>query len=570
MKKILLIITLFVVHIVIAQKSNNVWDLLLNNKRDEARKIYNQNFAKVKENDIELLILDAIIDQEQGKLLYDKTFLEKFSKFNESKNYLYPLWYSPLVIGNVKTDGFNDLSYQKMDVIASSDNYLNDSFAQYYKAIFERKRNNYSNYNTDIKKLGAIEVWEFCGVFENMNGSGFNTEYEPEYYAKSDKIFNANSNGLLNWYVPAIQQNEGCHFYINEGEYGYGIMYAQTFIDNDKDREVILDFAASGPIKIFLNDTEIYSNDKINNADIGSYCIKFNLKQGTNRLLLKSATTGSGDYFYAAIKDSNRNIIPSLLYSDVYKLYNKAAYSEINPIEVVPYYEDYLSKKIAENPNSILHTILLYDAYMNSHKYEKAYGIIEKLNEKYPNSSLLNCRLINYYSGIEDRAKAEEIEKNIMQNDQDYYYSIIAKFDDQNWLEKANISELEDYKDRSKKLKSDLYASLFEFMINIRKADIDNTINKMNEIMDKSYNNELFITLFAPMYATLKNDKDKTVSILEDLLKKRDNDSAQNLLIDNYNSLGRKDDAQKLIEERIKHYPYYNYVYNSAICKRKQ
>lgn len=565
MKKLLFLTVLLTVHFISAQNSDKVWDLLLNNKRNEARKLFDKELAKKKDADLDLLILDAILDQEHGKLLYDKTFLEKFSKFNESKDYLYPLWYSPYVMGNLRGDGFNDLSYQKMDVIASNENYLKDPFIKYFKALFERKRKNYDDFNEDIKKLGAIDQWQFCGVFENMNGSGLHTEYEAEYYPKNDKLFNANSNGFVNWYIPSIKQNEGCHFYINESEYGNGIIYAQTFITNDKDREVVLDFTASGPVKIFLNDTEIYVNDKIKTANIGAYCLKFNLKQGNNRLLLKSATTGAGDYFYAAIKDVNKNDIPSLSYSNVYALYNKTSLAEINPVEVNPYFEDFLQQKLLKSPNNPLYTILLYDTYINDHKSEKAYNVIKSLSDKYPNSSLLNYKLIGYFTDIEDNAKAEELEKNIIQNDEDYYFSVITKIGDQNWLQEANISELEKYREKSKKLQSDLYTILFDVMINLRKADVDNGIKKMDELIDRSYHNEMFITLFAPLYTSLKNDRNKTISILEELLLTKENETAQNLLISNYISLGRKDDAQKLVQERIKHYPYYNYVYNSAI-----
>lgn len=566
MKRILLVAVLFTVHCAVAQDAYKVWDLLLSNKRDEARKVFNKDFAKKKDTDMDLLILDAILDQEQGKFLYDKEFLEKFSKLPDSKSYLYPLWYSPYVMGNVRTEGFNDLSYLKMDFIVANESYLADPFVKYYAAVFERKKNNYQGFNDYIAKLGTINDWQFCGVFENMNGSGLDTEYEPELYAKNDRTFNANSNGFVNWYVPVIKQNEGCHFYINENEYGNGIMYAQTFIDNDKDREVMLDFSASGPVKFFLNDVEVYSNDRLKISDVAAYHLKMNLKQGTNRLLVKSATTGGSDYFYAAIKDLGGNMIPALKYSDTYKPYNKATLADINPVEVNPYYEDFLSKKITANPNNPLYSILLYDACISNHKSEKAFDAIQKLSQKYPNSSLLNCRLMQYYTDIEDEAKVSELQKNITLIDEDYYYSVVTKFDDEDWLQEANISELEKYRDKSKKLKSDMYSNLFAFMIHLRNADVDSGMKQMDEILQKSYNNELYVTLFAPLYTSLKNDKAKTLAILEDLVKRRENEAAQNMLISQYTSMGRKEDAQRLVQERIKRYPYYNYVYNSAIA----
>lgn len=565
MKKLLLFALWLTVHSVAAQDSAKVWDLLLNNKREEARKLFNKDLLKKKDSDLDLIILDAMIDKEQGRLLFDKSFVEQVAKFNESKNYLYSLWYQPYFIGNVRTDGYDDLSYQKMDAIASNESYIALPFVKYYKAVFERKKNNYAGYNEYIKQLNVIDKWQYCGVFENMNGSGLNTEYEAEFYAKNDKMFNANSNGFVGWYVPSIAQNEGCHFYINESEYGNGIIYAQTFIENDKNRDAILDFSASGPIKIFLNDVEIYANDKIKSADVDAYHVKFNLQQGTNRLVFKSATSGGSDYFYAAIKDANQKIIPTLVYHDSYMPYNKSTLSGLNPVEINPFYEDYFQQKLMANPNNTLYSLLLYDAYANNHKSEKAYAVIEKLSEKYPNSSLINIRLISYYSDIEDTAKIDELVKNVLLNDEDYYYSIIAKFQDDNWLKQANISELEKYRDKSKKLKSDIYTLLFDYMICLRKSEIDLSMRKMEEILDKSYHNELYTTLFAPLYSTLKNDKNKTISVLEEMVKTRENMTAVDMLIKNYSALGRKEDAHKLILKRIENYPYYNYVYNSAI-----
>lgn len=564
MKKILLVL-LLACNLTNAQNIQKVWDLLLVNKREEARKLFNKDFAKKKDSDVDLLILDALIDKEQGRLSYDKTFLEKLSKLKESKNYLYPLWYQPYVLGNVKSDGFDDLAFEKMDFISNNPEYMNDPFIIYFKSVFERRKRNYTAFDTEIKKLGVIPKWQFCGVFENMNGSGLETEYEAEYYAKNDKVFNANSNGFVKWYAPAIKQNEACHYYLNEREYGEGIIYAQTFIDSDKDRQVILNFGASGPLKIFLNDVEIYVNDNIKNSEINAYNLKFNLKSGTNRLVLKSSTDGTTNYFYAAIKDMNLNEIESLSFSDVYKPYNKSTIAEINPVEINPFYEDFLQQKITNNPNNILYTLLLFDAYINNHKYEKAYDVIESLITKYPNSSLLNVKLITYYKGMEDVQKSEEIEKNIVLNDDNYFYSIISKFNDADWLEQANISELEKYKEKSKKLYSNIYTLLYDYIILIRNSDIDLSIKKMEAIMAQSNNNELYVTLFAPLYTTFKNDKVKTIAMLEELVSKRENATAQDLLISSYNSSGRKEDAKKLVDQRVKQYPYFNYVYELAI-----
>ena len=94
MKKLLLTL-LFATSILSAQNDKKVWDLLLSNKREEARALFDKTLKKGMDSSIELLILDAMIDQERGKLLYDTSFVEKLSKLEESENYIYPLWYTP-------------------------------------------------------------------------------------------------------------------------------------------------------------------------------------------------------------------------------------------------------------------------------------------------------------------------------------------------------------------------------------------------------------------------------------------------------------------------------------------
>lgn len=569
MRLIVVVCLLFMASLAIAQQNdkvvNEVWEHLLSNRREEARKLFDDKLRRIKDDDMDLLVLDAFIDQDRGRLLFDNSFVQQISKFSESINYLYPLWNKPFMIGNVKSEGYNDLTYQRIDIIAGMPHYASDPFVMYYKAILDRRRYNYDSYNKQISGLNAIDTWQFCGVFENMNGSGINIEYEPEFYAKNDKSFNANSNGIVNWYVPAIIQNEGYHFYLNEAEYGNGIIYAQTFINSDADKRVILDFTASGPLKIFLNDTEIYFNDKLKLADLNAHHLQFNLKRGTNRLVLKSATTGSADYIYAALKNPDKTPVSGVTYHADYRSYIKSSLQEIAPLEIAPYYEVYFQQKLKEEPDNILYKLLLFEAYIANHKDIQALDVIDDLYAKYPNSSLLSTYMIKYFNTIGEVEKVAEIEKNMLHNDEDYYYSIVMKLNDGNWLQSATIAELEKNKSKAEKLPETMYGTFYEYMINLRNTDIDKSIQTMEKLIESSYNNEFFITLFAPMYATLKNDKEKSVKKLEQLLEIRDDNSGRDMLINYYSSLGRKEDAKKMINNRISRYPYFNYVYDAAI-----
>ena len=155
MRKITLLFLLFAVNTLFAQDDKKVWDLLLKNDRIEARKIFDKELAKNKEKDIELLILDAMIDVENGRINFDTTFLESFSKFEESKNLLYPLWRTPFVVGTTAASDFDELNYMRLDFIANSPLYENDPYVVASKAISDKKRLDYEGHAKNIQRLNA-------------------------------------------------------------------------------------------------------------------------------------------------------------------------------------------------------------------------------------------------------------------------------------------------------------------------------------------------------------------------------------------------------------------------------
>ena len=72
MKKVILLFSLFVSVVVFAQNSEKkVWDLLLSNKRIEARKLFDKDLKPKINTNIDYLILDAILDVELGKYVFE-------------------------------------------------------------------------------------------------------------------------------------------------------------------------------------------------------------------------------------------------------------------------------------------------------------------------------------------------------------------------------------------------------------------------------------------------------------------------------------------------------------------
>lgn len=560
MKKIIAICLLMTQFLTAQTAEKKVWDLLLSNKRTEARNLFDKSLKAQVNTKVEYFLLDKLIELESGKVYFDVSFVEDFAKFPDSKYYLCSLFKKPFVLDDTQSVGFTDQTYAKVDAMAASETFKNDPMVIYYKAIADRNRKNYDSYNTHIKMLNSIMNWQLCGVFENLNDSGIDISYEPETYPKNDKLFDANSNGKVGWYNPTVIQNEGYQTFSNEAEYGNGIMYSQVFVDNPTERDVVLYFAMSSSIKIFVNDVEVYVNTINKFSDLNAFKLKLKLPKGTNRILVKSSVSGANSYFFLSLSDIQNNKLDDLVINNTFKEYNKSTLSSLAVEELSIDFEDFIAAKIKDNPSNELYQFLLFDAYMHNKKLEQAYDIIDALDKKYPNSSIVKTHLASYYTLKDESAKVDEINKNIEVQDPDYYYTILNKAQDSDWIKAANIVELEKMRDKAKLLPSSIYGYLFDFLINARNSNITEMIKEIDEILKTSYNSEFYTTTFAPLYDSLEKKKEKTIQILEDLVAKRDNFTAMSLLINYYRDANQKEEEKKLLLYRNKVYPYFTAI----------
>lgn len=566
MKKIVFVLVCLFVVTVSAQQQNysQVLQLLLENKRTEARNLFDKQFSKSKYNQVELLFLDALIDEEMGRIEYDATFLKNIENLPNAQYYIDPLINSNFVCGNINGEYFDDLMVEKINFLAQSKAFKNFNIVQYRKAILERKKNNLAEATTVFNAFQAIKKWQFCGVFENLNSSGLETEYEPEYYAKNDKLFNANSNGKVGWYNPKKEQNEIYHFFYNEAEYGTGIMYAQTFVTIPENKTYNLSFGTSKGLKIFVNDTEIYTNNDTGTNNIDAYTLTINLKKGTNRILFK-VENERASYLAVLLRNLDTTIATELQYSDTYMPYQSSSLEEINPQEVSLPFEKYFKDLVAKNPDNVLYRILLYEAYAANEKKELAQEALEGLDVKYPKSSLIMKYFNKYYTLMDDSQKVEEIFKNMETNDKDYVLCTLNKMSDSDWLRNAPLKELEEYRDKSKQYKAIYYTNMFDFILASRNLDKEKMFSLMQNLLDNSHNNINFKQIVASLYLSLKDDKTKYLQMLEEINASVEDYEVQRMLISSYQDANRKEDAKKLMLQQINKYPYLNDYRNRYI-----
>src|SRR5690554_7921336 len=75
------------------------------NDREQSREIFEKNLRKDIDKSIEILLLDAYLDNEEGALIHNTDFVRQFITFDEAKNYLYSNWYSNQFAGDVNSMG---------------------------------------------------------------------------------------------------------------------------------------------------------------------------------------------------------------------------------------------------------------------------------------------------------------------------------------------------------------------------------------------------------------------------------------------------------------------------------
>ena len=569
MKKILISAVYFLSVGAFAQSKDHskTWELLLNNKRDEARTFYDKTLQSQKLKNFESLFLDAMIDQEMGQFIFDETFVNNFVNITDEEAYLYPVFKEKFMLNDIEESGIDDHTYKKVDILYGSKNFGHLNGIIEFKTYFDYLRGNFTGSAEALSKLGKIDKWQYAGVFENLNGSGMDNEYEPETYAKNDKLFNTGNFGNIGWYNKKYKDNDGFSFFFNELEYGRGIVYAQSFIDNPEERKVWLEVDADCELKVFLNDVEILSSTKDGYTSTGSHLVEVVLPKGMNRLLVKSDSQASKMAGFMIVPfDTNYQRISNLTYFDTYRDYKKSTLAQLQPKELELKFEQKLKEKIAQSPNDFIYDYLLTLGYLNNQQNDKAKEKIDVLTQKYPKSSLIQILLSRYYANTDDQGKITEILKNIEVNDPEYYQVPVMKIADDNVTKSMSIQELEKYKAILNKTKARAMVDLFDVIISARNHDIEKMKSHVSSIKKTFANNEKYIVLLTSLEEADKKDQSGIIKKLEDFIATRNNLDVMSSLFDYYEKSNKIEDEKKLLRKFIEVYPSLNllrtkYVY---------
>lgn len=554
-----------------AKIKESYWISLFQNQREQAL----SKFQDGNKNDISTVLINEILKQENGVFTNEKDFIKKIQTFPNFEYYLYALWNEQYFFDYYLTEGFNNKNTKNITSInleAINNQTVKQSMRYLQSAVVQRS-NNWDKFYAINTEIPAIKNWQYCGVFENLNGSGLSTEYEPEKKAFSEKGFNANSNGYVNWYTDELRSKEAYQFYSNHAEYGAGINYAQTFIENTKEQKIILKVGGSNQLKIWLNDVPVFEKTNKGITDLDAYSVELTLPKGMNRLLVKNADTDGIAYFIVRILDFNNNEIQDCQFYNNYKPYVKSTLEDLNVKQIQHSVEAFFKEKIKKDEGNFFLKHCLINTYLRNSKYKEAKEIILPLLKDYPKSSFLRNHLMTCYNKENDFTSVKELKDNIKKDDEKYYLSYIYKFENAKEFFKLPIKEFDEFMaEFSESTDLQILKHSANMMSLIRKEDKIG-LKKELDYITTNYRDQLnIINIYLSLYSNYLGEEDTAIKILEEIKKDYFDYSSILKLARFYNKRNKKDKVLKLFKEQygiLKGDNIYNRDYIAYLHKYK-
>jgi len=481
-----------------AQSYEDAINLLKENKRTEAAKILKDLQVSGKDKAYASLAL-CLTDLENAA--YVSSF-NNFKLFFDNSTDPYPYFYALSNTGIfTASENYCSPEVEKFCTKISVDPKANCSVqtkALEILASFKEAQNDFDAARKIYNQTCDISNWSTVGPFENVSGSGFNKNFGVLEHPEPDHDFTNKYGSKVRWFDIWEVRNDRWQDMTYFHAVTNSIVYSQTFISSDADKEVLLMTGVSGSVKIWLNDFLIGQESEERNTNQDVYTYKVKLQKGANRILIQ---TGSSEIdrnnFLVRLADLNGNLCQGVYGSSTYRPYNKASAYETT--EYPFFAESFFEKKLSADNNNFIDKVLLLRTYLHNDKIYNSHKILAELKKMAPTSSMIS-NMATTLAKIEKNTIVEGREKeSIKINDPDGYTSLALKCSDAITKEKWDdaleiINQLIKLYGNSPIALSDLYYIL------IKKKETP----RANEILANAYEKYPYYTYFAE--AKYQND----------------------------------------------------------------
>jgi tetratricopeptide (TPR) repeat protein len=565
--RIILSVVLFfsLVQFINAQSLKQGLDLFNQNKRTEAKAVLSKIQSTSNEYTDALLAL-TLIEIDNGHI--DDAFEDFGIFFKKSHNpypYIYALSNRELFTGNTeKTKGAVKAFMESL----SDDSKANatiQAMAAGFLASRLKNENDIAASKEKYNTLNDVRNWSTVGIFENISSSGFNKDFGPLTFPGADHVFKNNTGADVKWFKIPDARNDRWEDMEFHYDISNSIIYAQTFLQSESDRDVTLLTGVSGSLKLWVNDFLIASETEERNTDLDVYAYKVKLQKGNNRILVQlGASEISSCNFMVRFADNDGHIITGLKTSYDYSPYTKAAAYDVQKI---PFFaEAYFEDKITHNAANILDRLMLASIYSHNDKRYENRKITQQLKAEAPNSTIISEALIEAYSKDNNSTDLTREIEFIKSNDPESLIALEYRFNE--------AQKKEDYDECLNLLtrRIELYGQNEETDLNYvnvlaRKKDIEKVLKLIEEDYKKYPNNVSFVSIEYNLQKDSYKDEAKAVNVLETYLKHNYNEDFIEALVNDKIKDNKKQEGFALFKKLIEDKPYATMRYSKMADK---
>lgn len=523
-----------------------VFENIENSNLQEAKVACDENISS-NIDVVDSYMLKTILQNLEDDAKSHLTFKKGLEEMEEKNPYLYALWFTHSV-----TSGYGKKDNSKVaffnQIVGDEYNHTIKDASKYVLGHHFASANNFTTCRSMWGQINALTKWEFVGTFANPSGSGFDKDYSPITSPEKTSKFVNQDQANVYWFTPPEEKSDPWMTFNNVFTDSEGIIYAQTYINNPEDRDVILSLGGQGSFRVWINETEVISQEEEMLTEMDNIKVKVFLPQGKHRVLLQLGYTSKSslpNFLLRFLDLEEKPIIPLNNSAGVYNSkYDNVA---IEVKEEIPHFaEVFFNEKITNDPENILNHILLAKSYRRAKKNNQAIAILNQALEVFPNNVIIHYELLRNFQEIDDRTELlKEVEIIRSLSDDflflDYYDYGIAKSN-----EDLDAMELVIEKLEAKLGAND--AQIIEYKIEVASTKQDYVT--LMELIERGYSlypeNKVFVKL---QYIVEKqvDQKSSSLKILEKFLKKNYSFSLSTFLIGEYTEAGRKDKAEKLV-----------------------
>jgi tetratricopeptide (TPR) repeat protein len=510
----------------------------------QAKELFEKATKDEKDKELAYLTL-SMMHEDIGEISKSNEYFMKF--FEVSQNPLpetFALWYNDGVRGN--NGKMSDANQTLLSKIMKHPKYLefSDGVINYNFGINQTFLQNEKMTNEYFNKIGQLMKFSLVGPFDNLVNNGFDKDFGA--LNLKNNSFKSKYGKEVSWFTPKNFYNDGYFMYNRYFINDDALFYAQSFVEVQDEQDVILKLGYSGVVKLWVNDSLVYSESQERVTEMDYYQIKMRLNKGFNRVLIQVGTIDRMPAnFCIRLTDANHQLLKLNHTAEVQDYKKSLKNVSFNRSMVL----NDLAEKSAKNPSEILYKLLLIKTYLRALEFEEAEEIASQLYADNPKNYLVLRELIFLNKKTQKgtlQNKYYEEYKGLYPEDKDILANNISEA-----TEEKNLAKFLDLVSTYKKLYPSNQKDIMRYQLteSTLKEDYNQAINIIDKMYSMYPDDPTIVLTKYQLDKAMKPNSKAAIKILEKYFSKTYNYQILNDLVEEYWSLGNIKKAEALLKK---------------------